>query len=221
MSLKCAMSLKCGSPGYRGGIFAGALALAVIMSACTTPDTNSGQTPGALAEAGSAKEAFPVRKIDRSKFPAAFAVQEVAFPGRHQSGSVVVDLNGRFLYLVRDGQRALRYPIAVGAEGQVFEGITHVRRKQVWPAWRPTPSMHAEGELPRMVEPGPHNPLGARALYLYKDGRDTLLRIHGTSEPWLIGQNVSSGCIRMLDEDVVDLYGRVRMGAAVSLQRGI
>src|SRR5690606_17841285 len=104
---------------------------------------------------------------------------------------------------------------AVGTEGTTYRGRLQVARKAEWPRWTPTPTMHASAPLPAQVAPGPGNPLGARALYLYEGGRDTMLRIHGTSEPWTIGQAVSSGCVRLFNEDVVDLFDRVPIGSTV------
>ena len=118
-----------------------------------------------------------------------------------------------------DGQ-AIRYGIGVGREGFGWSGTVTIGRKAEWPTWTPPPEMIAREKargriLPASMEGGPNNPLGARALYLYRGGNDTLYRIHGTSEPWTIGLNVSSGCIRMVNKDVVDLYNRTRVGARV------
>ena len=119
-----------------------------------------------------------------------------------------------------DGQ-ALRYGVGVGRQGFSWRGTAYVGRKGVWPAWSPTSTMVSlKPELPRYREAGLDNPLGARALYLYQDGHDTLFRIHGTNEPWSIGEQVSSGCVRMLNEDIVDLYNRVPSGTTVYVKRG-
>lgn len=192
-----------------------AIGIAAMIGACAAPGPGREEATLPGEPKARADEPFAIRKVNRSKFPDSFAVQQVAFQDGHSPGTIVVHKRTRFLYLVIDRDHALRYPIAVGREEAGFLGTVHVRRKAKWPAWRPTPSMHAESPLPQTIAPGPHNPLGARALYLYKDGRDTLLRIHGTSEPWLIGQQVSSGCIRMFDEDVADLFERVKIGSPV------
>lgn len=114
------------------------------------------------------------------------------------------------------GGKAKRYGVAVGESGRAWSGRATVGRKAVWPTWYPTDEMRASAPtLPRSIQAGNQNPLGARALYLYQSGKDTLYRIHGTSEPWTVGTEASSGCIRMLNEDVIDLYDRVVVGAPV------
>jgi lipoprotein-anchoring transpeptidase ErfK/SrfK len=128
----------------------------------------------------------------------------------------VVDTGDRFLYLVREDRTAIRYGIGVGRAGFTWSGTATVRRKAKWPGWRPTEAMlKRRPDLPRYVAPGVENPLGCRALYLFQGDQDTLYRIHGTNEPWTIGGEDSSGCIRLLNEDVLDLYGRVPIGSTV------
>jgi lipoprotein-anchoring transpeptidase ErfK/SrfK len=133
---------------------------------------------------------------------------------------VVVDPIGRFLYLVQKGGKAIRYGVGVGREGLAFAGTGTVQEKKEWPHWTPTSAMIARdpkryAKLSAGMEGGAANPLGARALYLFKNGQDTRYRIHGTTEPDSIGKAVSSGCIRMMNQDVIDLYGRVPLGAKV------
>lgn len=141
-----------------------------------------------------------------------FLPQEVAYDGPAKPGSIVVDTNERFLYLIGDNGRARRYGVGVGRPGFEWAGIHTVTRKAEWPDWTPPPAMRKrQPHLPAHMEGGPDNPLGARALYL----GSTEYRIHGTSEPWTIGQAVSSGCIRMRNEDVTDLYERVKVGTSV------
>jgi len=133
-------------------------------------------------------------------------------------GSIVVDTDARHLYFVLPQGQAIRYGVAVGEEALAFYGIAKVGRKEEWPGWTPTPDIKrrlAWEHLPDHVEGGPANPLGARGIYLYQGDKDTLFRIHGTNQPEYIGQAISSGCIRMTNEDVIDLYNRVRMGAIV------
>ncbi|MCJ2071579.1 L,D-transpeptidase [Methylobacterium sp. J-030] len=140
--------------------------------------------------------------------------QEVAFTGRQKPGTIVIDTTGKHLYLVQAGQRALRYGIGVGRPGFAWSGLKTVSRKAEWPDWTPPPEMLARRpDLPRHMAGGPANPLGARALYL----GSSLYRIHGTNEPGTIGQSVSSGCIRMMNDDVVDLYERVPVGTRVEV----
>ena len=143
---------------------------------------------------------------------AKFARQEVPYDGPHEAGVVVVDTPNRFLFLVLGNGRALRYGIGVGRPGFEWAGVKTVSRKAEWPDWTPPPEMlKRRPELPRHMVGGEDNPLGARALYL----GSSLYRIHGTNEPQTIGHNVSSGCIRMMNEDVMDLYERVKLGTKV------
>jgi lipoprotein-anchoring transpeptidase ErfK/SrfK len=140
------------------------------------------------------------------------AREVVPFERSYPPGTVVVDTAERYLYLVQNGGTALRYAIGVAREGFEWRGSLPVTRKAPWPDWRPPPAMIArQPDLPRFVPGGEDNPLGARALYL----GDTLYRIHGTNEEHTIGEPVSSGCIRMLNRDVIDLYERVKVGAQV------
>lgn len=146
--------------------------------------------------------------------------QLVDDPTGQPPGTVVVDPKNRFLYLVREGGKALRYGVGVGKAGMAWSGTADVQMKREWPRWTPTQDMIArEPEKYRKwatgMDGGTGNPLGARALYLFKNGKDTLYRIHGTNEPWSIGQAMSSGCIRMMNQDVIDLYRRVPTGAKV------
>lgn len=144
--------------------------------------------------------------------------QVVAYNGRQKPGSIVISTQDRFLYLVMEGGQARRYGVGVGKQGFTWRGTEKITRKKEWPSWRPPASMIAREkkkgrDLPAFMAGGPENPLGARALYL----GSTLYRIHGTNAPWSIGQAVSSGCIRMRNEDVADLYGRVSVGATVTV----
>jgi lipoprotein-anchoring transpeptidase ErfK/SrfK len=141
-----------------------------------------------------------------------FEKQAVEYHGREDAGTIVIDTPNKFLFLVQGGGRALRYGIGVGRPGFTWSGVKTISAKKEWPAWTPPPEMLARRpDLPRHMEGGPQNPLGARAMYL----GSSLYRIHGSNEPWTIGTNVSSGCIRMRNEDVIDLYGRVNVGARV------
>jgi lipoprotein-anchoring transpeptidase ErfK/SrfK len=142
----------------------------------------------------------------------------VTDPTGQKAGSVTIDTNRRALYLSLGGGQAIRYGVGVGRAGFEWRGRAHVGRKAEWPSWTPPAAMlKRRPDLPRFMNGGINNPLGARALYLYNGGRDTLFRIHGTNEPWTIGQAVSSGCIRMMNDDVMDLYSRVRVGASVRM----
>jgi lipoprotein-anchoring transpeptidase ErfK/SrfK len=144
----------------------------------------------------------------------------VDYHGPEMPGTIVVDPTHRFLYLVQEGGKAMRYGCGVGKAGFDYQGEAYVGRKATWPRWTPTPTMiqlepQRYGPYAGGLPGGIDNPLGARALYLYNNGRDTLYRIHGTTEPWSIGQSVSSGCIRLFNHDVIDLYRRVPVGTPV------
>ncbi|CCD85031.1 putative ErfK/YbiS/YcfS/YnhG protein family [Bradyrhizobium sp. ORS 285] len=138
--------------------------------------------------------------------------QVVDYDGKERPGTIVIDTPNKFLYLVQGQGTALRYGIGVGRPGFTWSGVKTISAKREWPDWTPPPEMlQRRPDLPRHMEGGPQNPLGARAMYL----GSSLYRIHGSNEPWTIGTNVSSGCIRMRNEDVIDLYGRVNVGARV------
>lgn len=148
-----------------------------------------------------------------------FEPQTVSFSG-HSPGTIVVDPRNHFLYLQIDAETAQRYGVGVGRAGLAFRGSATIGRKAKWPSWRPTDNMIRRNpgryaKYARGVAGGPGNPLGSRALYLYRDGRDTLYRIHGTTEPSSIGRSVSNGCIRMINAHVEELYERVQIGAKV------
>jgi lipoprotein-anchoring transpeptidase ErfK/SrfK len=137
-------------------------------------------------------------------------------PTGERAGTITVDTKNRYLYLSMEGGKAMRYDVGVGREGFAWSGRAYIGRRAEWPAWTPPAAMlKRRPDLPRMMEGGIDNPLGARAMYLYNNKRDTMFRIHGTNEPHTIGQAVSSGCIRLLNEDVVDLYSRIKVGAPV------
>jgi lipoprotein-anchoring transpeptidase ErfK/SrfK len=157
--------------------------------------------------------ALPPDRRDWSA-PEKFRRQEVAYDGAGKVGSIVVDTPDHYLYLVTGPGRAMRYGIGVARPGFEWGGHKTISRKAEWPGWTPPAAMmRRQPGLPSHMEGGPGNPLGARALYLGSSD----YRIHGTNEPWTIGQNVSSGCIRMMNEDVIDLYNRVKVGAEVTV----
>lgn len=151
--------------------------------------------------------------------PESFRRQVVKFRTAEQPGTIIIDGNQHFLYLVQPGQQAIRYGIGVGRDGFGWAGVVRVGRTAEWPTWTPPAEMVARDPNARKWaggQPGgPDNPLGARALYLYEGDHDTIYRIHGTPEPWTIGLDVSSGCIRMNNDDIVDLHSRVKVGAKV------
>ncbi|VAW17720.1 hypothetical protein MNBD_ALPHA09-1961 [hydrothermal vent metagenome] len=144
------------------------------------------------------------------------ARQTVAYQTDYKPGTIVIDTKARFLYLVQEGGQALRYGVGVGRPGFEWNGTVTIQRKAKWPTWTPPAAMRKrEPWLPVRMEGGPDNPLGARAMYLYRNGKDTIYRIHGTNMASTIGKAVSSGCIRLLNEEIADLYERVPNGTKV------
>ncbi len=183
---------------------------------CTYKDECTQVLPNKSGESFE-KEAHTVMTMKgRDELPGYFQIYQVKSPYRYPAGTIVVDTPHRVLYLMEEQGLARRYPIAVGKEGYQFEGQAQVGRKVKWPLWYPTPDMREKNpSLPDYYEGGEDNPLGARAIYLYDHGRDTLYRIHGNNEPRSIGHQASSGCIRMYNEDVIDLYERVKIDTPV------
>lgn len=178
--------------------------LASVLAACATttdPDATPVSSYADRATAQSlARLASPIRK------------EIVDYETRFAPGTIIVETSERRLYLVMDGGKAMKYGIGVGREGMTWSGTNTITRKAEWPDWRPTANMlRRDPTLPRYMEGGIDNPLGARALYI----GSTMYRLHGTAEPWTIGHAVSSGCIRLTNEDIVDLYDRVQVGARV------
>ena len=172
-------------------------------------------------------EKFPVGAVKPGTIPEAFWRSDVTYLSTEAPGSIVVDPHAHYLYFIQGGGRATRYGVGVGKEGFGWSGVATINSKQEWPDWYPPPEMIERdpsikarvGKLQSGigVPGGPHNPLGARAMYLWQGNKDTLFRIHGTLEPWTIGKNVSSGCIRMVNQDAIDLYSRVAVGTVVKV----
>jgi lipoprotein-anchoring transpeptidase ErfK/SrfK len=165
---------------------------------------------------------FGIAPVDLTSVDSDLLRQEVAWKGKDKPGTVVVNIKQRRLYVVEKGGRAMRYGIGVARTSSTnFRGTAVIGRKEKWPRWTPTANMMEAIPVYRSfasgMEGGPDNPLGPRALYLYRDGKDTFFRLHGTIEPETIGQAVSSGCIRMFNQDIIDLYDRVPLGARVKV----
>jgi lipoprotein-anchoring transpeptidase ErfK/SrfK len=170
-------------------------------------------------------EPFPVPAVRWTGFNPAFLRQPVNYAGSEAPGTIIIDPRAHQLTLVQEGGRAMRYGVGVGKQGFSWSGVATINSKQEWPDWYPPKEMIArQPALARQVSQlqsgvgvpgGPHNPLGARAMYLWQGNKDTLFRIHGTTEPQSIGKSVSSGCIRMINQDAIDLYRRVPIGARV------
>ena len=164
-------------------------------------------------------ERFPIPAVKRRRLKPAFYRRTVPYETREKPGTIIVDTAAKYLYLVQEKGRAIRYGIGVGRQGFSWSGRAQIGWKRKWPTWTPPAEMiRREPHLAKFakgMEPGLKNPLGARALYLVQNGRDTLYRIHGTQEAYSIGKAVSSGCIRLINQDVIDLYDRVKVGATV------
>ena len=170
-------------------------------------------------------EPFPVKAIDWNRLNPRFLRTLVDYPSDQPPDTIVIDPAKHFLYLIIDNGQAIRYGVGVGREGFLWSGQAQIGAKREWPDWYPPKEMFARqpeivGAMSKLqsglgMHGGPGNPLGARAMYLYRDGKDTLFRIHGTVEPYTIGSSVSSGCIRMMNQDVLDLYSRVDVGTKV------
>jgi len=212
-------------------VFLGASALgaaSLALSACTTTDVAPPPVAGPASEPASGDPAFgdtasmyaartdegyqlpaiPVAKLDPK-----FVRQIVDDPTGEKPGTIVVDVSEHFLYLVRDGGQAIRYGVSLGKAGFGWTGSAVVQARKKWPVWTPPPEMiQRRPELAKYKDgmpPGPQSPLGARALYLFRDGKDTMYRLHGTPEWDSIGKNASSGCVRFMNQDIIDLYSRV------------
>jgi lipoprotein-anchoring transpeptidase ErfK/SrfK len=155
----------------------------------------------------------PYEKVEP---PIAYRRSIVEYHRKEAAGTIVVDTDDRHLYYVMPDGKAIRYGVTVGEDAQSWAGIAKIGNMTEWPSWTPTEGEKQRlGPLPSYVEGGPANPMGARALYLFQGSKDTLFRIHGTNQPEYIGEAISSGCIRMTNEDVIDLYKRVKVGTTV------
>lgn len=218
------------APSRRTVVFGAGAAAATLVAGCVPEGSATsfraatlGYTP--VPQLGTPeREPFRLPKVDMARIPTEFHRQYVDHSGRYRPGTVVVDTASRHLYLIEDGERAVRYGIGVGRAGFAWGGRARIGRKAKWPTWTPPRNMiRREPYLKKWASGmpgGPSNPLGARAMYLYRGGRDTLYRLHGTNEPQSIGQAMSSGCIRMLNKDAIDLYERVKVGATVVVNHG-
>ena len=185
------------------------LLLGGCMQATLAPSTNASFTPRD-------RQLLAHTPYAQASIPENFRRHIVDYSRKEMPGTILVDTDERYLYYVLPEGKAIRYGVAVGEEAMAFSGVARVGRVAEWPDWIPTAEIQARlGPYPARVTGGPANPLGARAIYLYQGNKDTLYRIHGTNQPEYIGQAISSGCIRMTNEDVIDLYDRVKPGAIV------
>jgi lipoprotein-anchoring transpeptidase ErfK/SrfK len=197
-------------PISRRGLLAG---LPLLLAGCAST-YNEQQNYAALPD-----EEFPMRRVPLDKIKPELRRQQVAYAGPYAAGTVVVDTPAKRAYYILGGGQAIRYGVGVGRAGMALSGNATVGRKAEWPSWTPTLNMQRREERYRKLAGGlpggPNNPLGARAIYLYRGGNDTHFRIHGTNQPESIGHAMSSGCIRMMNHDVIDLYNRIQVGAKV------
>lgn len=197
---------------FTRGLFLG---LPLLLAGCATSGTDHQALYGDRPN-----EPHPMKAVSIDKIKPELRRTEVAYETTHPAGTIVVDTPARRLYYVLGNGRAMRYGVGVGRAGLALAGSAYVGRKAEWPTWTPTPNMirrdpHKNRRYAGGMPGGPTNPLGARAMYLYRGGNDTMFRIHGTNQPWSIGQAMSSGCIRMMNHDVMDLYERVKPGTKV------
>ena len=162
------------------------------------------------------KQLLAAAPYAKANIPEPYRRHLVSYHRKEAPGTIVIDSDARYLYYVLPNGNAIRYGVTVGDEALSWSGVAKVGRMEEWPAWVPTADIKKRlGNIPGYVAPGPHNPMGSRALYVYEGNKDTLFRIHGTNQPEYIGQSISSGCIRMTNEDIIDLYNKVKMGAIV------
>ncbi|MDP2739753.1 MAG: L,D-transpeptidase [Pseudorhodobacter sp.] len=192
----------------------------LFLAACATESITRAAMPG--YEAVQDGE-FLIQAVDKKYLGSTTARAEVDYAGPEAAGTIVVDTFARRLYFVMEGGRAMRYAIAVGRQGLAFRGSAYVGRKAEWPSWTPTANMlRTQNETYRDyaggLPGGLQNPLGARALYLYRGGHDTYFRIHGTADDTSIGRATSAGCIRLFNQDAIDLYDRTAIGAHVKVR---
>ncbi len=193
-----------------------ALALGPVLAFCLSSNANAARIFDASTRTylEYKETTSPSRKV-----PGRYQRQTVRFPTRQPKGTIIIDTRKHYLYFVLGNGKAIRYGVGLGRTGFGWKGIVKIGRKKSWPAWTPPKEMikrqPALSKYAKGMPGGPGNPLGARALYLFDGKRDTLYRIHGTNEPWTIGLNVSSGCIRLKNDDVTHLHKRAKVGARV------
>ncbi len=195
------------------------LGLATALAGCTSGGFNTfSNSYGSKKDAGYQLPSIPIYKVDRK-----YHRQIVRYDTNEKPGTIIVDTNEKFLYYVMPEGKAMRYGIGVGREGFEWSGTARIALKREWPVWTPPPAMiRRQPELAKYrggMQPGLTNPLGARALYLYNRGGDSGYRLHGTPEWWSIGKAMSSGCIRLMNQDIIDLYNRAEVGAKVIVKR--
>ncbi|WP_375449995.1 L,D-transpeptidase [uncultured Devosia sp.] len=213
------------TPLSRRGFLAGAASLgALALAGCATTSEQVPPEPSfdpayVQMYAALPLEKFPVPAVDLRRLKPTHFRQYVADPTGERPGTIVVDTASRYLYLVQEEGQALRYGVGIGREGFAWSGRADIARKAMWPTWTPPAEMvlrdPAAAPWANGMPGGLDNPLGARALYIFQDGRDTIFRLHGTPDPSSIGEAVSSGCVRLINQDIIDLYQRVPVGTPI------
>jgi len=161
------------------------------------------------------KKLLAAAPYEKAVIPEPYKRHLVQYHRKELPGTIVIDSDARYLYYVLDGGKAIRYGVTVGDEALAWSGVAKVGRMTEWPTWTPTDEIKKRMDVPAFVSSGPQNPMGARAMYLFDGKKDTMYRIHGTNQPEYIGEAISSGCIRLTNEDVIDLYKRVKTGTVV------
>jgi lipoprotein-anchoring transpeptidase ErfK/SrfK len=210
----------------RRSFLAGSASLTgLAVSGCvstTTPPAAPPVSPYLSMYRAMPEERFPIPAINLNKVPERYYRKQVRYNTPERVGTLIVDTSNYYLYLVQENGMAMRYGVGLGRAGFEWSGRARIARKAPWPRWVPPEEMiQREPELEQWswknggMDPGLENPLGARALYIYQSNVDTLYRIHGTAEYWTIGSAVSSGCVRVMNQDIIDLYGRVPVGSQI------
>jgi lipoprotein-anchoring transpeptidase ErfK/SrfK len=200
-----------GDRQYIGRVALAVLGLGILLSGCMQtiePASDANLTPRD-------RKLLANPPYARARIPEQYQRHIVEYPGREAPRTILIDTDARYLYYVLPQGKAIRYGVTVGEEALAWSGVAKVGRMAEWPSWTPTPEIKLRMHVPDYVSPGPQNPMGARAMYLFEGNKDTLYRIHGTNQPEYIGSAISSGCIRMTNEDVIDLYNRVKIGTPV------
>lgn len=204
--------MKVNSRFFPAGIVAAAALFCIVLSSASEAALIFDPSTRSWVE-------YDQRYSKNRRVPSRYKRKIVRFQTKEKPGTIIVDTHKHFLYYVMGNNKAIRYGVGLGRTGFGWKGVVRVGHKKTWPAWTPPPEMiERDPRLTKFADGMPGgvgNPLGARALYLYDGGRDTLYRIHGTNEPWTIGLNVSSGCIRLVNDDVTDLHKRTKIGAKV------
>ena len=203
--------------------------MGLVVSGCSTTARKNKPAPFAKIDpayismyAAKPEEKFPLPAVDLKKIPPQFFRRSVTYPTSEPVGTVIVDSQNFYLYLVQEDNRAIRYGVGLGRAGFAWSGRATIAWKRPWPTWTPPaemilrqPELEIWSAKNGGMPPGPNNPLGARALYIFQNNVDTLYRLHGTTEDWSIGKAVSSGCVRLLNHDIIDLHARVPKGSPI------